>query len=85
MRLSREGSRLTILSCLTKQERIRISERTKAGLEQVKAKGIKLGRPKLPPEIRTQAKSLREKGLSYSRSGKEMGISKARAYQLVNE
>ena len=76
---------IAILSCLAKQERIRISERTKAGLERVKAKGIKLGRPKLPPEIRTQAKSLREKGLSYSRIGQAMGISKARAYQLVNE
>ena len=76
---------IAILSCLAKQERIRISERTKAGLERVKAKGVKLGRPKLPPEIRTQAKSLREKGLSYSAIGKQMGVSKARAYQLVNE
>lgn len=76
---------IAILSCLAKQERIRISERTKAGLARVKAKGVKLGRPKLPPEIRTQAKSLREKGLSYSQIGKEMGVSKARAYQLANE
>jgi putative DNA-invertase from lambdoid prophage Rac len=76
---------IAILSTLAKQERIRISERTKAGLARVKAQGAKLGRPRLAPEIRAEAKALRESGLSYSRIGKSMGISKARAYQLINE
>lgn len=74
---------ISILSCLAKQERIRISERVKAGLERVKAKGVRLGRPKTPEEIITQAKSLKELGKSYSEIGKIMGISKSRAYQLV--
>ena len=76
---------IAILSCLAKQERIRISERTKAGLARVKSKGVKLGRPKIPQEIVLEAQSLRSKGLSYSRIGQEMNISKARAYQLINE
>ena len=76
---------ISILSCLAKQERIRISERTKAGLQRVRAKGIQLGRPKTPQEIITRAKSLRESGLSYAEIGKRMGISKARAYQLCQE
>ena len=75
---------ISILSCLAKQERIRISERTKAGLARVRAKGIRLGRPKTPTEIITRAKALRESGLSFSEIGKAMGLSKARAYQLVN-
>jgi len=74
---------IAILSCLAKQERIRISERTKAGLARVKAKGIKLGRPKTAQAIIMHAKSLRESGKSYAEIGKSMGISKARAYQLV--
>ena len=73
---------ISILSTLAKQERIRISERTKAGLDRVRSKGIRLGRPKTPQELITRAKSLRESGLSYFEIGKRMGLSKARAYQL---
>ena len=36
---------ISLMACLAKQERIRISERTKAGLARVKAKGKVLGRP----------------------------------------
>ena len=35
-----------ILAAIAKQEKVRISERTKAGLERAKAKGKTLGRPK---------------------------------------
>ena len=75
---------ISLLSCLAKQERVRISERTKAGLERVKAQGIKLGRPAVKPEVVQRAKDLRAKGISYSAIGKEMHLSKARAYQLIN-
>ena len=37
---------ISLMACLAKQERIRISERTKAGLARIQAQGIKLGRPK---------------------------------------
>jgi len=73
---------ISLLSCLAKQERVRISERTKAGLERVKAQGIRLGRPAIKPEVIQRAKDLRAKGLSYSAIGKEMHLSKPRAYQL---
>jgi DNA invertase Pin-like site-specific DNA recombinase len=36
-----------ILAAVAQQERIRISERTKAGLERVRKKGKRLGRPRL--------------------------------------
>ena len=73
---------ISLLSCLAKQERIRISERTKAGLDRVRAKGIRLGRPNVKPEVVQKAKDLRECGMSFSAIGKEMQVSKARAYQL---
>jgi DNA invertase Pin-like site-specific DNA recombinase len=34
-----------ILAAIAQQERIRISDRTKAGLARVRAKGVRLGRP----------------------------------------
>lgn len=37
---------ISIMATLAKAERKKISERTKAGLERAKARGVKLGRPK---------------------------------------
>ena len=75
---------IALMSCLAKQERLRISERTRAGLARVRAKGVKLGRPKVEPEKIQRALGLKDRGLSFASIGREMGISKARAYQLCN-
>jgi putative DNA-invertase from lambdoid prophage Rac len=57
---------ISIMSTLAKIERQRISERTKAGLERVKAKGKKLGRKTIPEDIKKQVITLLEqKTLSY--------------------
>jgi DNA invertase Pin-like site-specific DNA recombinase len=42
-----------ILGAIAEQERIRISDRTKAGLARVKAKGVRLGRPESKNPSRT--------------------------------
>jgi DNA invertase Pin-like site-specific DNA recombinase len=42
-----------ILAAIAQQERIRISDRTKAGLARVKAKGVRLGRPESKTPSRT--------------------------------
>ena len=47
---------ISLMACLAKQERIRISERTKAGLARIKQQGKNLGRPKTPDEIANKAK-----------------------------
>ncbi len=75
---------ISILSCLAKQERIRISERTKAGLERIRGT-VKLGRPRTAPALIAKAKQLRSCGKSYSSIGQALGLSKARAYQLCQE
>jgi DNA invertase Pin-like site-specific DNA recombinase len=43
---------LALLSSLAKVEAQKISERTKSGMSRAKAKGIKIGRPRLAPELR---------------------------------
>ena len=78
---------VSILSTLAKQERIRISERTKAGLSRAKKEGKTLGRPqgKLTQETLDrieQVKSLRAKKQSFTRIGGQLGISKQRAASL---
>lgn len=74
---------IAILSALAKQEKVRISERTKAGLERtVRVNGTRLGRPRTAAAKVRQAQALRRQGLSYGEIAKAMGISRARACQL---
>lgn len=75
---------IAILSALAKQEKVRISERTKAGLERtVRVNGTRLGRPRTAQGRFDEAKALRGQGLSYGEIAKAMGVSRARACQLV--
>jgi len=78
---------ISLLSTLAKQERIRIGERTKAGLERAKAQGKTLGRPKgsrskkVNPKVNA-ARKLREQGMSYGEIGKVLGTTRQYAHQL---
>ncbi len=72
---------ISILSAIARQERIRISERTKAGLARIKGK-VKLGRPKISKSVIQKARELRKQGLSFTQIGKELGYSRIRAFQL---
>lgn len=55
---------LAILATLAKQERIRLSERVKAGLERAKSQGRRLGRPKLPEAVIAEIRELFAQGIS---------------------
>jgi len=57
---------LAILACIAKQERIRISERTKAGLARARSTGTVLGRPRaLKLYELTEAVAMHEQGFSW--------------------
>jgi DNA invertase Pin-like site-specific DNA recombinase len=59
---------LAILAAVAKQERIRISERTRAGLDRAREKGTRTGRPIGRPRVvfrRDQVGELRKEGLSW--------------------
>ena len=72
---------IALMSCLARQERLRISDRTKAGLQRAVSQGKTLGRPKRL-NIDQQAIELRKQGYSYSRIASELNISKTHAYKL---
>ena len=75
---------ISLLSTLARQEKIRISERTKAGLERTRrVNGTRLGRPKTAPEKLQKASKLRNEGLSYAQIAERMGVSRIRAFQMV--
>ena len=77
---------IAILASLARQEKIRISERTRASLQilkqQLNEKGLRLGRPSVSPTRITEAKKLRATGLSFATIGEQLGISRVRAFQL---
>ena len=65
-----------ILAAVAQQERIRLSERTKAGLARVRAKGVRLGRPAAKVDIR-KMRNLRARGLSLRAIARKLGVSPA--------
>jgi DNA invertase Pin-like site-specific DNA recombinase len=65
---------LSILATIAKQERIRLSERTLAGLEKARRQGRVGGRPRVITD-RTKVRELRAKGRSLPAIAREMNLS----------
>lgn len=76
---------IALLSALAKQEKIRIGERTRAGLARARQNGKRLGRPRTAGEKAAKAILMHEQGMSFGEIGKALGVSKVRAFQLVKE
>lgn len=63
-----------VIGAVAEFEKDIIRERVKAGLENAKRKGKRLGRPPVPEGILEKAKALRKEGLSYRKIGKRLGV-----------
>jgi DNA invertase Pin-like site-specific DNA recombinase len=75
---------ISILATIAKQERIRISERVKAGLDRARAQGKRLGRPRVAvdaPRIAT----LRAAGLGWKKIAAQMGVGVGTAIRVAQE
>ena len=74
---------IALLSTLGKQEAIRASERTKAGLERARAQGRTGGRPRA--SITTeQVRLLHEAGKSLNIIAAELGVGKSTVHRLLH-
>lgn len=69
------GSWSFMLSGPSQSSRRTLSRRVKAGLENAKRKGKKLGRPGIDDSVIEEAKILRGEGKSFRKIGKQLGIS----------
>jgi putative DNA-invertase from lambdoid prophage Rac len=67
---------IAIFSWVAEQERIRISERTKAGLERARRNGARLGRPAARIDL-TQAVALRAAGHSIRVIAAKLGVTRS--------
>ena len=68
---------ISIMATLVKQERVRISERTRAGLERARREGKTLGRPRAEVNA-AEIRGLRAQGLSWSAVSAQTGVARAR-------
>ena len=70
----------TVLGAVAELERSLIVERVRAGLRNARAKGKRLGRPKVIVDGATIA-ALRAQGLSWREIGAKLGVSVGTAYR----
>jgi DNA invertase Pin-like site-specific DNA recombinase len=73
---------VSLLATLAKQETIRLSERTIAGLERARAQGRVGGRPRAECD-RSKVLKLHAAGKSLAAIAKEVGISKTSIHRIV--
>jgi DNA invertase Pin-like site-specific DNA recombinase len=73
---------LAILAVIAKQERVRLSERTVAGLEKARKAGRVGGRPKVVCD-RRKVERLREAGLSLSAIARKVKVSKSSIHRML--
>jgi DNA invertase Pin-like site-specific DNA recombinase len=73
----------TVLGAVAELERSLIAERVRAGLRNAKAKGRKLGRPRVAVDTAKVA-CLRSQGRSWPQIASEMGLSVGKVYQAAH-
>jgi DNA invertase Pin-like site-specific DNA recombinase len=73
---------ISILACLARQERIRLSERTLSGLARARALGRVGGRPRIACDPNKILK-LHAAGKSLSKIAKELGVSKTTVHRVI--
>jgi DNA invertase Pin-like site-specific DNA recombinase len=73
---------ISIMAVIAKQERIRLIERTVAGLQTARLKGKILGRPKAVVNI-DEAMAMRKNGISLKKIGEELGTSEATISRIL--
>jgi DNA invertase Pin-like site-specific DNA recombinase len=71
-----------VLAAVAAQERIRISEQTKAGLARTRAQGTRLGRPVKNVDLR-KARKLQEAGMSLREIARKLRVSPALVCNLL--
>ena len=75
---------ISILATIAKQERIRLSERTIAGLERARSRGRIAGRPRVICN-RPMILELHRSGYSLGKIAAELKLTKTTVYRIVNQ
>ena len=74
----------TMISAFSEFERSVLRSRVIAGMEKAKLKGIRLGRPKIPPFTIQAVLDMKGKGSDYKSICNKLKISKSTYYSIIN-
>ena len=74
---------VSILAVIAKQERVRLSERTRAGLDRARRQGKTLGRPRVAVDA-SRIQALRARGLSWGAISRQTGVARATCQRAMN-
>ena len=72
-----------ILAAIAKQERVRLGERTRAGLERVRREGKRLGRPAAKADAAV-IRRMRDEGASWSEIARRTGLARGTVQKLCS-
>lgn len=73
----------TVLGAVAELERSLIAERVRAGLRNARAKGKRLGRPRVIVD-RARIGRLRAQGLSWAKIAEQLGVGEGTVYRLAH-
>jgi DNA invertase Pin-like site-specific DNA recombinase len=73
----------TVLGAVAELERSLIAERVRAGLRNARAKGKRLGRPRVALD-RARIARLRAQGLSWAKIAEELGVGEGTVYRVAH-
>jgi DNA invertase Pin-like site-specific DNA recombinase len=73
---------IAVFGWVAEQERVRISERTKAGLDRARRAGVKLGRKGFDLDV-DRARSLRTSGKSFREIATALGVSVGKVHETL--
>lgn len=77
---------IEVMGAIAEQEREKIKQRQKEGIEVAQAKGVKFGRPKLEvPEFETLYKAVQSSSITLKEALEKLNISKRSWYRLCKE
>jgi len=78
---------IAVMASLARQEALKISQRTKAGLERAKANGKRLGRPPISASIIEKIKRAKANNPAMSERAlaKEVGVGKTTVRKLLSD
>jgi DNA invertase Pin-like site-specific DNA recombinase len=76
---------VALLATLAKQERLRLSERVKAGMERARAEGRRISRPSLAKEQREEIRRLTHAGASQAKVARDLGLSRATVQKYIGD
>ncbi len=74
---------VAIFGWVAEQERVRLIERTKAGIERARRQGKKLGRPRASAVLLYAARDLVASGVSVAKAARQKGVSRSTLQRFI--